>query len=84
MRDIFFSIREVDVPESQQEKVRQIAAYLNENPNAKVTVSGYADAGTGSKSINAKYAKQRAESVAKEPDRQVWHQRKPHHHQELR
>jgi outer membrane protein OmpA-like peptidoglycan-associated protein len=31
-----------------------------------VTVSGYADAGTGSKSINAKYAKQRAESVAKE------------------
>ncbi|MDY4410550.1 MAG: OmpA family protein [Prevotella sp.] len=65
VRDIFFSIREVDVPESQQEKVREIAAYLNENPNAKVTVSGYADAGTGSKAINAKYAKERSESVAK-------------------
>ena len=30
-----------------------------------MTVSGYADAGTGSKAINAKYAKERSESVAK-------------------
>ena len=40
--------------------------WLKEHPTAKVTVTGYADKNTGNKDINARYAKQRAESVTRE------------------
>ena len=45
-------------------KVEDIAAYLNKYPNAKVTITGYADKGTGSAKINEKLAKKRSEIVA--------------------
>ena len=47
------------------QKVEDIANYLKANPNAKVSVCGYADKGTGNAKVNVKYAKSRAEKVAK-------------------
>lgn len=63
-RDIFFKINQVAVASSEAQKVKDIADYLNANPNAKVTVTGYADAGTGNAKINGTLAKKRAQSVA--------------------
>ena len=63
-RDIFFSINSSVVTQKQMSKVMEIAQYLNENPAAKVAVSGYADAKTGTKAINARIAKNRAQAVA--------------------
>lgn len=65
-RDIFFPISNTKVPSSEQSKVAAIADYLQENPEAKVTVTGYADKGTGSLQLNLRLSKQRAQTVANE------------------
>jgi outer membrane protein OmpA-like peptidoglycan-associated protein len=44
-------------------KVKEVADFLKANPNARVTVTGYADKGTGSMSLNLKLAKKRAQKV---------------------
>ncbi|MDE6395413.1 MAG: OmpA family protein [Duncaniella sp.] len=44
-------------------KVAEVARYLKENPTAKVTVTGYADKGTGSMAINLRLSAQRAQAV---------------------
>lgn len=64
-RDVFFKINKYAVSAGEQGKVDEIVAYLNENPDAKVTVTGYADAGTGNNTINDRLARQRSESVTK-------------------
>ena len=51
--------------ETEAEKIKDIADYLKNNPNAKVEVTGYADAGTGNNKINDRLAKQRADVVVK-------------------
>ena len=59
----FYLIRESDPdPETILNK---IADWCKKYPAKKITVSGYADKGTGNPKINAKYAQQRAEKVAK-------------------
>lgn len=63
-RDIFFSISSSKIDKAEMSKVEDIVAYLNRWNNAKVYVTGYADNGTGSAKINAKYALDRAETVA--------------------
>ena len=63
-REIFFKINTSKIAESETVKVRDIVAYLNANPNAKITITGYADAGTGNNKINDRLAKERAEAVA--------------------
>ena len=45
--------------------MNDIVAYLNENKDAKVQVTGYADAGTGNDKINDRLAAQRADAVVK-------------------
>ena len=65
-RNIFFNIRETKVSATEQAKITEIVSWLKEHPTAKVTVTGYADKGTGTAAINARYAKQRAESVTRE------------------
>ena len=62
-RDIFFNINSSKIIDSETGKIRDIVAYLNENPKAKITITGYADAGTGNDSVNDRLAKERAESV---------------------
>ena len=64
-RDIFFTINSFKVRETEAEKIKDIADYLKQNPNAKVEVTGYADAGTGNNKINDRLAKQRADVVVK-------------------
>ena len=65
-RNIFFGLRETKIPATELTKLAEVAAWLKEHPTAKVTITGYADKGTGNATINARYAKERAESVTKE------------------
>ena len=64
-RDIFFLINKAIIRDSEASKVNDIVAYLNENKDAKVQVTGYADAGTGNDKINDRLAAQRADAVVK-------------------
>ena len=63
-RDIFFTLRGSDVSRTEMAKVEDVVAYLNKYPEAKVTVTGYADKGTGNPKLNVGYARKRAEMVA--------------------
>jgi outer membrane protein OmpA-like peptidoglycan-associated protein len=62
-RDIFFLINKSNIRTSEASKVDDIVAYLNENKDAKVQVTGYADAGTGNDKVNDRIAAKRADSV---------------------
>lgn len=63
-REVFYTIRVSDVNKSEMSKVEDVVAYLNKYPEAKVTVTGYADKGTGNTRVNANYARKRAQKVA--------------------
>lgn len=63
-RDVFFTINKAVISSSEMTKVTAIADYLNEHPKAHVTITGYADKGTGSKALNLRLAAKRAEIVA--------------------
>ena len=64
-RDIFFEINKTIIRDSESQKVKDIADYLNAHPTAKVMITGYADAGTGNDRINDRLAKGRADVVVK-------------------
>lgn len=63
-RDIFFLIRATQVSKQEQTKVKEVADYLKEHPNATVEVTGYADKGTGNPTINRNLSQCRAQAVA--------------------
>ena len=63
-RDVFFTINSTRIDPSETQKIVDIVNYLNANPAAKVTVTGYADKGTGNAQINARLGKNRAKVVA--------------------
>ncbi len=63
--EIFYSIRETVIPEGEMAKVTNLINFLKANPETKVAVTGYADAGTGNPRVNMKYSQGRAENVAK-------------------
>ena len=65
-RNIFFNLRGTDISATEKTKLAEVVTWLKKYPNAKVTVTGYADKGTGTAAINARYAQQRAETVTKE------------------
>lgn len=58
--EAFYKIRESDSDRSAQ--MKRIAEYLKRNPDAKISVTGYADKGTGTSELNKKYAQQRADN----------------------
>jgi outer membrane protein OmpA-like peptidoglycan-associated protein len=64
-RDIFFLINKTNIRPEEAQKVRDIADYMQKYPNAKVVITGYADAGTGNDKINDRLAAGRADSVVK-------------------
>lgn len=64
-RDVFFTINKFVVTTEEMQKVDDVVAYMTEHPDSKVTVTGYADAGTGNDRINDRIAKQRADAVVK-------------------
>ena len=62
-RDIFFLINKADIRTSEAGKINDIVAYLNDNKDAKVQITGYADAGTGNDRVNDRIAAKRADAV---------------------
>ena len=62
-RDIFFPIGNTNIAKSQRTKIAEIVEYMKENPDAKITLTGYADKGTGSVAFNDKIAARRAQTV---------------------
>ena len=62
-RDIFFPIGNTNIAKSQRTKIAEIVEYMKENPDAKITLTGYADKGTGSVGFNDKIAARRALTV---------------------
>lgn len=63
-RDIFYVIRGSQISKAEMPKVEDIVNYLKKYPDAKVSVTGYADKGTGNPRINVGYAEKRAKKVA--------------------
>lgn len=64
-RDVFFRINSNIVSDAQAAKIKDVVDYLNKYPEAKVVVTGYADAGTGNDIINDRLSAKRAATVAK-------------------
>ena len=64
-RDVFFLINQYNIRPMEMEKVAQVAEYLQSHPNATVTITGYADKGTGSMAYNLRLSAQRSQAVAK-------------------
>ncbi len=63
--DVFFLIRSSVISAEENVKVQDMIKYLQENPDATVSVTGYADIGTGNPRINMGYSEKRAEVVTK-------------------
>ena len=64
-RDVFFVINSNAITESEDAKIKEVVDFMNANPDSKVVVTGYADAGTGNDKINDKLAAKRAAAVVK-------------------
>ncbi len=62
-RDVFFKISTTKVTKDEMYKVAEIARYMKENPTSTVTVTGYADKGTGSRALNLRLSAQRSQAV---------------------
>lgn len=53
-------------PSKATTEMQKVADYMKRNPNAKISITGYADKGTGTSSINMKISKKRAEAFKEE------------------
>jgi OmpA-OmpF porin, OOP family len=62
-RNIYYNIKIVDP--SPQAMINEVAEFVKNHKDCKVTVTGYADKGTGNPKINMGYSKGRAENVSK-------------------
>lgn len=60
-KEVFYGIR-VSENETPHAIMEQVAKFIKEKKNAKITIVGYADKGTGTPRVNAKYAAKRAEN----------------------
>ena len=64
LEDIFFEINQSVIRDSEAYKVDNLVKVLKANPTAKVSITGYADQGTGTEQRNYVLTKERAEVVA--------------------
>ena len=62
--NVFFKIRQSIISPAENVKVQEMIAFLKDVPEAKVTVTGYADAGTGNPRINIRLSEGRVNYVA--------------------
>ena len=65
VRNIFFERNKDIISAAEGEKIVELANYLNEHPQAKVSLVGYADKGTGNAKINERLSVKRAAAVVK-------------------
>ena len=63
---VLFGLAKTNITPDQEMNIKAIADYLNQYPEAKASVTGYADKGTGSAKINEELAKKRAQIVAEQ------------------
>lgn len=63
--EIFYVICKSD-PEVGKRQMQKVADFMKRNPNAKVSVVGYADKGTGNPRLNMGYSQKRAENCRQE------------------
>lgn len=63
-KDIFFTINSARIRQDEESKVADLVAFMKQYPDAKITVTGYADKETGTPSYNMQLSKKRAEAVA--------------------
>ena len=61
--DLYFIIGKSEIRPDEAFKLGQIAQILKDNPDATITVTGYADSGTGNDEINRDLSEQRASVV---------------------
>lgn len=64
MENIYFVIGKYDLRKSEVEKIKTLVPVLEEYPNSKVVVTGYADKNTGSSKRNMFLSEKRANAVA--------------------
>lgn len=63
--NVFFKINSAVIRSSEESKITNLVSFLQHNPGMKVTISGYADAATGTTAINLRLSKERALAVEK-------------------
>lgn len=61
---VSFAINSATVSQREMVNVYNVAQWLKDNPDCKVTIVGYADRGTGSADYNMQLSRRRAEAVA--------------------
>ena len=59
---IYFTFNSIDIQQNEETKLNDILKTLKENPNMKVTVTGWCDT-KGSVAVNKRVSRQRAEAV---------------------
>ena len=59
---IYFTFNSIDIQQNEETKLNDILKTLKENPNMKVTVTGWSDT-KGSVAVNRRISRQRAEAV---------------------
>ncbi len=64
VEDIYFEINQSVIRDSEAPKVDNLVKCLKANPEAKVSITGYADQATGTELRNLVLTKERAEVVA--------------------
>ena len=62
---VSFALNSSNIEEKQKANIENIATYLKDNPDIKVSVVGYADKETGTAEYNKELSVDRAEAVAK-------------------
>lgn len=62
--NVFFKINKTVAEEQERAKVAELAAYMVKYPDCKVTLTGYADKGTGNAKINLRLSEGRVNYVA--------------------
>lgn len=63
-QDVYFALNSARIQDDQQAKIKLLVEYLQQNPSAKINVTGYADAETGNQNVNKRLSENRALNVA--------------------